>query len=1015
MAEASIVDRVEALAERLVFTEPTDLPALAEIHTEFEQLGSWASGNDLPQAASAMEKCAGFVESIILEEAEDVQAAWGAVSGAVGALQTLVRDGREPAQVEWPAALGLCAHVAAGAESGAAASGEEVGERASGAGGAREGDAAGSVPGIEISPLVDERIVSEFVSRQSSALEDLESLILELESIDDADKKAELRRFVHTLKGEAGLVGFMDMAEVCHAAEDTVDSYPTPEITDILLDVKDWLSRDFDAFLGKCAAPERGKVLIDRLRNEPTGPRKAPATAPPDGAEPAPAVAPQAPPEEGVVDAPPAQAEAVGAEETGMSEPRQLTGDPELLGEFVAEAMEHLDNSDAHLLTLETDAKDDEALNAVFRAFHTIKGVAGFLELPNIQKLAHESENLLDRARKGQLELSGEPMDLAFEAVDVMKRMVNRVAAALQSGSPMEPEDALPALLTKLGVYLESGGNAPKAPRAPTAKAAAKPEAGGKKLGEILVAEGKVSAEDIDKALAAQGDAGREIVGELCVRANLISRKQLDDALEQQRSSGGGKRLGEILLESGLVRQQDFEQILAKQEDATKPKLGELLVRQGVVPAKDVADALRVQRQATAPAQKMEVREAVRVDADRLDRLVDLVGELVIAESMVSQSPETLKNASPRMRAHLSELDKITRELQEMGMSLRMVPVRATFQKMARLVRDLGKKAGKQVEFSMKGEDTELDKSVVDKIGDPLVHMIRNAVDHGLEATTEDRVRAGKPPAGHVQLRAYHKAGNIHIEIADDGRGLDRDAILRKAKERGLLKDNETLSDKEVWNLIFEAGFSTAKQITDVSGRGVGMDVVRRNIESLRGLVDIHSEKGKGSVFNIRLPLTLAIIDGMVVRVGQERYIIPTLSVVRSVQPEEKELHSVVRQGEMLSLQGQLLPMFRLDELFGVGGAMENPTEALVVIVEDDGKQAGILVDELLGQQQIVIKSLGAAMSGIQGLSGGAIMPDGSVGLIVDVSGLVRVRGVGGREGASRLPAAGQAEGAKQG
>jgi len=323
-----------------------------------------------------------------------------------------------------------------------------------------------------------------------------------------------------------------------------------------------------------------------------------------------------------------------------------------------------------------------------------------------------------------------------------------------------------------------------------------------------------------------------------------------------------------------------------------------------------------------------------------------------------------------------------------------MVPVRATFQKMARLVRDLAKKSGKPVRFVMTGEDTELDKTVVDKIGDPLVHMVRNAVDHGLEATPSERARVGKVETGQIELRAFHRGGNIYIEIQDDGRGLNRDAIIAKARERGLLKEGETLPDRELNNLIFNPGFSTAKKITDVSGRGVGMDVVKRNIEALRGQVEIRTEQGRGSTFSIRLPLTLAIIDGMVVRVGTERYIIPTLSIVRTIQPRPDELATVIRRGEMLTLQGQLIPLFRLNRLFNVDNARTKPEESLIVVVEDDRRQTGIMVDELLGQQQIVIKSLGEALRGTPGVAGGAVMPDGQIGLILDIAGLVRLANV---------------------
>jgi two-component system chemotaxis sensor kinase CheA len=320
-----------------------------------------------------------------------------------------------------------------------------------------------------------------------------------------------------------------------------------------------------------------------------------------------------------------------------------------------------------------------------------------------------------------------------------------------------------------------------------------------------------------------------------------------------------------------------------------------------------------------------------------------------------------------------------------------MMPVKSTFQKMGRLVHDLAKRTGKKVELAVSGEDTELDKGVVDGIGDPLVHMIRNAVDHGLEATSEARVKAGKPETGRIDLRAFHKGGNIVIEVQDDGRGLDREAILKKATERGLIREGEQLSDRDIFNLIFLPGFSTAKVVTDVSGRGVGMDVVRKNIDALRGQVEIQSQAGVGTKFSIRLPLTLAIIDGMVVRVGRERYIIPTISIVMSLRTRTGDVKSILNRGEMLSFQGDLIPLFRIDRTFGIEGAVSVPEDGLVIIVEEDGRRAGLLADALLGQQQIVIKTLGESMRGIPGISGGAIMPDGNVGLIMDVGGLVRL------------------------
>jgi two-component system, chemotaxis family, sensor kinase CheA len=386
------------------------------------------------------------------------------------------------------------------------------------------------------------------------------------------------------------------------------------------------------------------------------------------------------------------------------------------------------------------------------------------------------------------------------------------------------------------------------------------------------------------------------------------------------------------------------------------------------------------------------VKETVKVEAERLDRLLDAIGELVIAESMIFQSPELKGRKSPALAQQMSQLDKITRELQQMGTSLRMVPMRPVFQKMARLVRDVSRKAGKDVEFVSSGEETELDKTVVDRIGDPLVHMVRNSVDHGIEPDAAGRIEAGKPVQAKVTLRAFQKGGSVCIQVQDDGRGLNREAILRKARDRGLLKDDgASLSDQEVWSFIFEAGFSTAAQITEISGRGVGMDVVRRNIEELRGRIDIESRAGEGTTFSIWLPLTLAIIDGMVVRLGGQRYVFPTLSILRIVPLLPEDVHTVEGKGEMLLLQGELIPVLPLDQLVPGGLAdLSRQGRRLLVIVETAGRKAGLPVDELLGQQQVVIKGLGETLNQVAGLSGGAILSDGTVGLILDVDGLMK-------------------------
>ena len=580
--------------------------------------------------------------------------------------------------------------------------------------------------------------------------------------------------------------------------------------------------------------------------------------------------------------------------------------DPELLEEFVREAQEHLETADVQLLALETEPRNQESLSAVFRGFHTIKGVAGFMGLGTIGSVAHEAENILDRAREGELLLSGVAIDAIFDAVDALKQLI----ANLQSGDaagPAAPLKSVHDLISRLKGISEGE----------TQPATAEPAA-------------------IPSTAPAFGSA---------------------------QPNGAGQPNG------------------TEQSDEKK------------LPLPEAAPI-------TATASNSQA-ETLRVDRRRLDSLVDMIGELVIAEAMVQQDLITPAADDAHVGRNLAQLNKITRNLQELSLSLRMVPIRATFQKMARMVRDLSKRLGKPVDFHMIGEDTELDKTVVDEIGDPLMHMVRNAVDHGIEPTVEDRVAADKPARGSVTLKAFHQGGNIYIEIHDDGRGLDPERIRAKARERGILGPDATLSDREALQLIFHPGFSTAEKVTDVSGRGVGMDVVRRNIEALRGSVELSSVTGQGTCVSMRLPLTLAIIDGMAVSVAQQRYILPTLSIVELLRPRSGEIQRVQGKGEFFTLRDEHLPLLRVDRLFGQSQTAAEPTQRTIVVVEHDRKKAGLLVDAVLGQQQAVIKSLGHRLEEQPGLAGGAVMPDGRVGLILDVHGLL---GLGANDPSGSLP-----------
>jgi two-component system chemotaxis sensor kinase CheA len=380
---------------------------------------------------------------------------------------------------------------------------------------------------------------------------------------------------------------------------------------------------------------------------------------------------------------------------------------------------------------------------------------------------------------------------------------------------------------------------------------------------------------------------------------------------------------------------------------------------------------------------------SVRVETAKLDHLMDMVGEMVIAQSLIRNNPVLTSLQNPRLLGDLSQLARITADVQRTTMGMRMIPMGQLFQRTARMVRDLSRKTGKVVELETSGEETVVDKNIAEELSDPLLHMVRNSLDHGIESPA-DRKAAGKNPTARVRLAAYHQAGQIVIEISDDGRGLDKAKILGKARQRGLIQDGAHLSENDIFHLIFEPGFSTADQISDISGRGVGMDVVRKNVQKLRGRIDIKSVSGKGATFILSLPLTLAIIDGLVVNIGGYRYIVPIFDVKEMIRPTEDMLSSVQGRDEMALIRGRLLPIVRLSQRFGVKAKSDNICDGLLVVAECEGKQFCLLVDDLVGKQEVVIKSLGETLKNITGIAGCAILGDGRVGLILDMHGIFR-------------------------
>jgi len=742
-------------------------------------------------------------------------------------------------------------------------------------------------------------LIVKFASQQQQVLEDFEGLCLDFENKSD-ESEGGIKRILHTWKGEFGVLSLQKYSQLIHEIEEKLGQGAFP--SDSLFRLKDFLAEKMNLLAGGeipeitpqereslFQSPETGSPAATKLQK-----RKAAVRA----VKPEPEKSTQEP-----VQKPAPKPDALAP----------MIIDPSLIADFIAESREHIDNAEPLLLELEEDPANSEHLNTIFRACHTIKGVAGFIGFDEIKSLAHSMENMLDMARKNELVLTAAHIDILLMGMDCLREFIKSAEGTLSGAQFAVPENF-----------------------------------------------------------------------------QLICRKlntPHEIALELPEQST--KKMGEILVERGLATPEDVEKALDKQKEGDPRKMGEILIQENKIPPRSVAGALA--SQSAAKQGKANVEETIRVPVERLDQLVDSIGEAVIAQSMVYADLST-KNLNDRsLDKKMSQATLIMRQIQELSMSLRMVSLKSTFQKMARLVRDLSQKTNKLVDLVLEGEDTELDKTVVENIGDPLIHMIRNSMDHGIESA-EDRKKAGKPERAKVTLRAYHRAGSVVIDVQDDGKGLDKEAILKKAIDKSLAKADANYTEQEIYQYIFLPGFSTAKVVTDVSGRGVGMDVVKRNISSLRGSVEINSEVGKGTCFSIKLPLTLAIIDGMVVRIDKEQYIIPTLSIVESLKPKPEHVEKILEKGEVVKVRDSLYTLVRFSKLFDSGADGKAVTDGIVMIVEDMlGKKVGLCVDDILGQQQVVIKSLGDTMKQIPGVAGGAIMSDGSVSLILDIGGIVKM------------------------
>jgi len=657
------------------------------------------------------------------------------------------------------------------------------------------------------------------------------------------------------------------------------------------------------------------------------------------------------------------------------------------LDTFFEESAEGLDAMESGLLNMQEGAADDELINTIFRAAHSIKGGSATFGLSEVAEFTHHMETLLDEMRAGKRAASRDVVDVLLESVDCLRAML----AASKNGDVNDPARAK-TLGERMGRML--GAPVAGVVHADATHAAAdaaghgwsvvfRPHAHLYRTGNDPVRMLRELAELGDYKVAC--DTARlprfaDVQPEECVLAWTVELR--GDIPEKNVREVFDWVEGDCDLSIEAIRGDTAngargapcEQTPAREQKAAEPDI-KLKTPDAKVPTQDPRAASET--------------TSIRVGIDKVDALINMVGELVITQSMLGQVGKDFDMSRVEKLMHgLAQLERNTRELQESVMRIRMMPISFAFQRFPRMVRDLSQKLTKKIDLRMSGEQTELDKTVMEKIGDPLVHLVRNSVDHGIEMPDARRA-AGKSETGIVTLNAFHQGGNIVIEIKDDGAGLPRDKIIAKARKQGLLGADEEPGDDKVFELIFMAGFSTADQVTDVSGRGVGMDVVRKNIKALGGTVEVKSENGRGSTFTIRLPLTLAILDGQLVSVGEQTYIVPLVSIVETLQMKKEAISAIAGRAELYRLRDEYIPVLRLYNLFCIEPRQTELVGGLLVVVEGDGKRVGLFVDDLQNQQQVVIKSLESNFKRVPGVSGATILGDGTVALILDVGGVI--------------------------
>ncbi|MTD37448.1 chemotaxis protein CheA [Erwinia sp. CPCC 100877] len=636
---------------------------------------------------------------------------------------------------------------------------------------------------------------------------------------------------------------------------------------------------------------------------------------------------------------------------------------------FFDEADELLADMEQHLLELDPQMPDRELMNAIFRSAHSIKGGAGTFGFSVLQETTHLLENLLDEARCGELALNSDIINLFLETKDIMHDQLESYK------SSQEPDAASFESICQALRELALENKAAKEDKAPEVAEPAAPEAsvaGAVDQTRLQVTLSKLKDNESSLLLDELGNLGT-------VAAHRVQDDSLIVTLDTQTPADDIIAVMCFIVEPDQIAVAPAEGEVAKPAEAQSEKPQPVEKRPEAAPPR--TPAARPQRGAAQES------SSIRVAVEKVDQIINQVGELIITQSMLSQLSGSLDPAiSGDLLNSIGQLERNARDLQESVMSIRMMPMEYVFSRFPRLVRDLAGKLQKQVELTLHGGSAELDKSLIERIIDPLTHLVRNSIDHGIE-DAETRLAKGKSARGNLILSAEHQGGNIVIEVIDDGAGLNREKILARAISQGM-DVSENISDEEVWMLIFAPGFSTAEKVTDVSGRGVGMDVVKRNIQDMGGYVEIHSEKDKGSTIRIILPLTLAILDGMSVRVGEETFILPLNAVMESLQPQEKALHPMAGGELMLQVREEYLPLIQLHEVLNIDHAQTEPGKGIAVILQSAGRRYALLVDQLIGQHQVVVKNLEMNYRKVPGISAATILGDGSVALIVDVAAL---------------------------